>query len=109
MTLHSMDEALVWAADYAEQAKLFEPVLNARGYSDGWKPPTPAEKSDIILKIARNAMDNGGESSDRKFLRAVLHNLAEARVAASMSSSMTEVQSHLDSIYQTTRQHLEGR
>lgn len=110
MTIQSMDEALEWAADYAQRAKLFEAPLNSRGYPvDGYKPVTPSEKADIILKIARNAMDNGGESPDRKFLRAVLHNLSEARIDAMDESSLTKALSHMESIYKAVRVHLDGR
>lgn len=110
MALASMDEALEWAADYADRAKLFEPVVNARGYADGWKPPTPSEKADIILKIARNAMDDGKEQTgDRRFLRSLLHNINEARMAAHTTNSMTDVRSHLDTLYQQTRIQLDGR
>lgn len=52
-----MSEALEWAADYAERAKIFEPPIKANGYvSDGWKPSTPAERTDIIIKLAREAV-----------------------------------------------------
>lgn len=55
-----MQEALEWAADYAQRAKIFEPIRNERGYADGWKPPTPAEKASVITELAREACDDGG-------------------------------------------------
>lgn len=54
-------EAFEWAADYAERAKLFEPVLNSRGYPDGWKPPTPAEKLDVIKRLAESVISGDAD------------------------------------------------
>ena len=51
-----MSEALEWAADYTVRNKLFDPVVNQRGYSDGWKPPTPAEKMKIIKELAETVV-----------------------------------------------------
>ena len=50
-------EALEWAADYADRNKIFEPVRNERGYADGWKIPTPAEKAKIISELAEQIVD----------------------------------------------------
>lgn len=56
-----MQEALEWAGDYAERNKLFEPVANQRGYADGWKPPSPADKAKVIMDLARQAcLDSPG-------------------------------------------------
>lgn len=54
----NMQEALEWAADYAERNELFKPVANQRGYTDGWKPPTPAEKVSVIKDLAEAACDD---------------------------------------------------
>lgn len=51
------DEALEWAADYAERTKIFAPVVNSRGYPDGWKPPTPSEKLAVIKELAAAVTD----------------------------------------------------
>jgi hypothetical protein len=51
-----MAQALEWAAKFAEDTKLFEPVLNARGYADGWKPPDPHDKSVIITELAKTVV-----------------------------------------------------
>lgn len=49
-----MDEALEWAADYAERNKLFEGPVNKNGYTmDGWKSPTAVERVQIITDLAR--------------------------------------------------------
>lgn len=48
----NMVEALDWAAKYAEENKLFAPVLNTRGYPDGWTPPSPEQKLKIIKDLA---------------------------------------------------------
>ena len=53
-------EAFEWAGDYVERMRLFEPVLNSRGYADGWKPPTPAEKTAVIKELAESVMDEPG-------------------------------------------------
>jgi len=52
-----MDEALEWAADYVERTKIFEPVRNERGYADGWKIPTPAERAKIITDLAKTVVE----------------------------------------------------
>lgn len=52
-----MVEALEWAADFAERSKIFQPVRNERGYADGWKPPTPAERAAVIKDLAETAVD----------------------------------------------------
>lgn len=54
----NLTEALEWAADYAERNNIFAPVTNSRGYSDGWKPPTPQEKSEIIQKLAQTVYES---------------------------------------------------
>lgn len=55
-------EAMEWAADYAERSKIFAPITNSRGYSDGWKPPTPAEKARIIAELAETVVDEPAPS-----------------------------------------------
>jgi hypothetical protein len=53
----NMQEALEWAADYAQRNKLFEVPTNSRGYpADGAKSPTPAEKTEVIMHLAGQAL-----------------------------------------------------
>ena len=61
----NMQEALEWAADYADRSKLFEPIANQRGYADGWKPPTPAEKARVITELAKEACGPASGSGER--------------------------------------------
>lgn len=101
-----MIEALEWAADYADRNKIFETPMKSNGYPiDGHKPPTPAEKADIITKLARNATDDG-PNHHLKFLRSVLHNLNEAKIE---SKTMTDAIGHVDSIRRTVSKYLEGK
>jgi hypothetical protein len=60
-----MQEALEWAADYAERNKLFAPIRNERGYADNWKPPTPADKLAVITQLAQSTAAPDSASSQR--------------------------------------------
>jgi hypothetical protein len=60
-----MQEALEWAADYAERNKLFAPVRNERGYADNWKQPTPADKLAVITQLAQSTTAPDSASSQR--------------------------------------------
>lgn len=51
-------EAMEWAAEYAERNHIFTPPQNQRGYTvDGWKNPTPAERTSIIQQLAKSVID----------------------------------------------------
>jgi hypothetical protein len=101
-----MVEALEWAADYAERNKLFDTPMKSNGYPmDGHKPPTPAEKADIILKLARNATDDGPRP-EIKFLRSVQQNLTEAQIE---SNTLTDAMAHIESIRRVVSKYLEGK
>lgn len=104
----NMSEALEWAADYAERNKMFEVPVNRNGYPvDGFKTPGPEEKSSIIIRLAREACDEGGSKGDLNFLRQVFHNLGEARIDSATETS--EAKGHLETIYHAVRSHLERR
>lgn len=111
MSFGDMVEALEWAADYADRNKLFEPVVNSRGYADGWKPPTPAEKAQVITKLARDAMPDTSvrEAELRRFLReGVLHNLDEALVEMKNagSSELLVAREHITAIASSVHRYL---
>lgn len=60
MTESNRMAALEWAADYAKRHGMFDQPLNSRGYpADGMKPPTPQEKTNIILRLATWAITEG--------------------------------------------------
>lgn len=61
MTTMSPIEALEWAADYADRHKLFEVPTNRNGYPvDGFKQLTPAERVDVLQKLAATVMTPAG-------------------------------------------------
>lgn len=60
----TMIEALEWAADYCERNNLFISPKNDRGYVEaGWKPPTNAERVEIIRKLAVDVCTAGTDKS----------------------------------------------
>src|SRR3546814_16925139 len=54
-----MTVALECAACHAERNKCFASVTNSMGYAGVWKPPSAYDKTEIIIKIAREAMASG--------------------------------------------------
>lgn len=58
------EEALEWAADFAERSKIWEAPKNDRGYAkSGWTEPTPAEKVALIIELAATVTDSPNEVS----------------------------------------------
>lgn len=93
-----MDEALEWAADYTTRNKLFEPVLNNRGYPDGWKPPTPADKAGIIVGLANEIV----KVEDEKFLQGILQELHNA----AMQTNEDDMVRYINSIHNSLFKHM---
>lgn len=65
--LMNMSEAMEWAADFAVRSKLFDPPIKQNGYAvDGWKAPSSYDKTEIIIKLAREAMTGSADAEPVK-------------------------------------------
>ena len=96
-----MDEALEWAADYAERSKLFEPVVNQRGYADHWTPPSPTDKASIIVALAKEVT----VSEDKEYFQAMMQDLHDA----AMLQNIPDLTRAINNIHASLYQHLKKK
>ena len=99
--MQNMGEALEWAADYATRNKLFEPITNQRGYADNWKPPSPADKAEIITNLAREVM----KVDDEKYFQDMMQDLHDA----AMLENVPDLTRAVNNIHASLYQHLKRR